>query len=882
MTQEQHTLPAEQRRKGIPLWAFISLLLLVIGASVAWNAYTDYGLTLEQEYRLLEMRARQREIRLTGAMRSVNLMLGSVIDDLNEQPLLSVPEQNQLLRNYLRLLPELRNLLIIDANGLIHAEAKEISIGKDASLRDYFKHHRTAAGDDQFFLSRPFKTYSGLLGTTLTRVLRDKAGRFAGVVVASIDSGFFENSLKFATPEPSSEAYLINLDGDVVSQTPGKTQVGKRLQDGIGFAEHITSGQQTTRHLNKVKLESDARLSVFQNLPDVPLAVIVSRDHDTVLAQWRQRSYFHVVRFLLLALALLFLAWLAARRQRSLMLAQRVIAARELELRTVIETEPDCVKQVAADGSLLSMNDAGLNMIEADTLAQVLGKKVQDLVTPEYRDPFLALTQRVFEGKPGSLVFEVCGFKGRHRWLETHAAPLRDAQGAIVALLGITRDVTEQKKAEAELRNFKAIIDYSDDAIISKSLEGIIQTWNHGAEVIFGYSAVEAIGQPLQMLIPKSRQHEEAEILARIALNQRVEHFETVRVRKDGRLIDISATISPILDDSGKVMGASKIARDVTEYKAVQTRIGFLASHDRLTELPNRDLFYDRLSQSISLGRRKRQHLAVLFLDLDGFKAVNDTHGHQAGDATLKEAARRLQSCVRDMDTVARLGGDEFAIILNEVQTRADAGIVAEKIIHSISAPMSLRDGKQYSVGISIGIALYPQCGVEIDSLMKAADQAMYDSKARGKNCFTHSRQLAIDLMAANSWVHFGESHWVGVPVIDAQHQKIAEMLNQLNVALIKLTPHETVLRQFDEIVAYVEFHFQTEERLMEENHFPEAAEHHAEHEQLRSEVTYLRVRFSQDGELLVLQWLKDWFSEHIENVDKRLGLFLVQHGAVP
>lgn len=880
MTNEKCQFRPEYRRKGIPVWAFIALLLLAIGASVAWNAYTDYGLTLEQEYRLLEVRAQQREIRLTSAMRSVNLMLGSVIDDLREQPLLSVPEQNQLLRNYLRLLPELRNLLIVDANGLIQAEAKEISIGKDASLRDYFKHHRTAAGDDQFFLSRPFKTYSGLLGTTLTRVVRDKEGRFAGVVVASIESGFFENSLKFSTPDPSSEAYLINLDGDVISQTPGKAHIGKSLQGGIGFTEHITSGQQTTRHLNKVKFESATKLSVFQTLPDVPLAVIVSRDHDTVLAQWRQRSYFHVVRFLLLALALLFFAWLAARRQRSLIWAQRVISARELELRTVIETEPDCVKQVAADGSLLSMNDAGLNMVEADTLAQVLGKRVQDLVTPQYRDPFLALTQRVFEGKSGSLVFEICGFKGRHRWLETHAAPLRDAQGAIIALLGITRDITEQKKTEAELRNFKAIIDYSDDAIISKSLEGIIQTWNHGAEVIFGYTADEAIGQPMQMLIPKSRQHEETEILERIAHNERVEHFETVRVRKDGRLIDVSTTISPIMDDSGKVMGASKIARDVTEYKAVQTRIGFLASHDRLTELPNRDLFYDRLSQSISLSRRKRQHLAVLFLDLDGFKAVNDTHGHQVGDATLREAARRLQFCVREMDTVARLGGDEFAIILNEVQTRADAGIVADKIIHSISAPMHLKDGREYSVGISIGIALYPQCGVEIDSLVKAANKAMYDSKARGKNCFTHSKQLAIDLMAANSWVHFGESHWVGVPVIDAQHQKIAEMLNQLNVALIKLTPHDTVLKQFDEIIAYVAFHFQTEERLMEQYHYPEASDHHDEHQQLSNEVTYLKVRFSQDGELLVLQWLKDWFTEHIETADKRLGVFLAQHDA--
>jgi diguanylate cyclase (GGDEF)-like protein/hemerythrin-like metal-binding protein len=287
-------------------------------------------------------------------------------------------------------------------------------------------------------------------------------------------------------------------------------------------------------------------------------------------------------------------------------------------------------------------------------------------------------------------------------------------------------------------------------------------------------------------------------------------------------------------------------------------------------------LFYDRLSQSISVARRHRQRLAVLYLDLDGFKAVNDTYGHQVGDATLKEAARRLQASVRDADTVARLGGDEFAVVLTEIKGALDAGQVASKIIGNVAVPMSLYDGRTYQIGVSIGISIYPDSGVEIDRLVKAADNAMYESKALGKNCFTYSVEHTVESPAADSWFGFVDDFLVGINVIDEQHQAMGDMLNKLNVALAMQEPLEALTQQFDELSAYAGFHFQTEERLMEQYRYPEVGAHKEEHLRLIGEMKYLKARFADGSELLVLQWIKDWLIGHISGADRRLSEYLM------
>lgn len=284
----------------------------------------------------------------------------------------------------------------------------------------------------------------------------------------------------------------------------------------------------------------------------------------------------------------------------------------ELQLRTIIENEPECVKLLAADGTVLQMNRAGLNMLDATSPEQIIGTNVIDIIAPEYRKPFSKLLKRVFAGESGKLEFEVVSLAGVSRWLETNAVPLRNADSEIVAQLAVTRDITERKRAEE--------------------------------------------------------------------------------------------------------------------------RIHQLAYFDELTDLPNRRMLIDRLNQALVNAKRHRRAMAVMFLDLDNFKQINDTLGHDTGDELLKQVAIRLIACARASDTVSRQSGDEFVIVLTEIAQPEDATAVAEKVLKSMAEPIQL-GSRKLSITTSIGIAVFPVDGVvHASELMKQADMAMYAAKAEGKN----------------------------------------------------------------------------------------------------------------------------------------------------
>lgn len=404
---------------------------------------------------------------------------------------------------------------------------------------------------------------------------------------------------------------------------------------------------------------------------------------------------------------------------------------------------------------------------------------------------------------------------------------------------------------------FSAIIESSDDAILSKTLDGVITSWNPAATRIFGYTAEEMVGSSVLRLFPADRLGEEVLILARIANGERVDHFETVRLHKSGRPITVSATISPVRDEYDRIVGASKIIRDVTErhraeermrlmdsvfshsseailvtdvhgtiievneaftqitgytrqdvigrdpslfrsgrqgpdvYRAMlsslhstghcqgevwsrrktgeayavmltvsavpnpgggdpryvaqfsditslreqQEKMERLASYDPLTELPNRLLFSDRLRQALVHALRQKYTVAIAYLDLDGFKAVNDQWGHEAGDELLVTLARRMQQVLRVTDTLARIGGDEFAVMMVDVGTPGQCENLLNRILAACAEPITIQ-GTFAKVSASIGLTLFPQDDGDAEQLMRHADQAMYQAKQLGKNRF--------------------------------------------------------------------------------------------------------------------------------------------------
>jgi len=276
------------------------------------------------------------------------------------------------------------------------------------------------------------------------------------------------------------------------------------------------------------------------------------------------------------------------------------------------------------------------------------------------------------------------------------------------------------------------------DAVISTDMSGNVDYLNTTAENMTGWSRDDAYGHPIaevmHLINSVTRQVERNPIHLVLLHNKPMKLAAgTILVRRDGREAVIEDSAAPIHNWDGKITGAVIVFHDATASQAMSMKMAYLAQHDFLTDLPNRALLNDRISQAIALGKRHSNHFAVLFLDLDNFKCINDSLGHETGDALLQSVARSLLSCVRSSDTVSRQGGDEFVVLLIEDKHGEKAALTAKKILVAITAPHTIA-GHQLHVTTSIGISIYPDDGVDVETLIKNADTAMYHAKEKGRN----------------------------------------------------------------------------------------------------------------------------------------------------
>jgi diguanylate cyclase (GGDEF)-like protein/PAS domain S-box-containing protein len=280
------------------------------------------------------------------------------------------------------------------------------------------------------------------------------------------------------------------------------------------------------------------------------------------------------------------------------------------------------------------------------------------------------------------------------------------------------------------------------DPVIVCDSEGIIRFTNDAASTVFGYQPGELAGAPIELLAEPQMG---SPVRRLVAAGEVVRDAEMVFRTRQGERVEVGVSLSPLVDH-GAAVGAVLVARDIRARKRAESEIAYQACHDALTGLPNRTLFHDRLTQVLARARRHGDRLAVLFLDLDQFKVVNDSLGHAAGDRLLIEIAGRLQRTIRESDTVARVGGDEFTFLLPGVVRGEDAARAAQKILDAVSRPIEI-DGHRLYVTTSIGISLYPADGEEAEALLGSADIAMYRAKELGRNGF----QLSSPAMNARS-----------------------------------------------------------------------------------------------------------------------------------
>jgi diguanylate cyclase (GGDEF)-like protein/PAS domain S-box-containing protein len=328
-------------------------------------------------------------------------------------------------------------------------------------------------------------------------------------------------------------------------------------------------------------------------------------------------------------------------------------------------------------------------------------------------------------------------------WARLHGSTAQGEGGTSATLL-LVDDITERKAAEsvlsrsedalfAEKERAQVTLDSIGDAVLVTDLAGNVTYLNLEAVNLTGWSREDATGQPLetvfQIVDGATRNAAQNPAERAIAEDSTVGlAIGCVLLRRDGTEVEIEDSAAPIHDRDGAVTGAVIVFHDVARSMLMSERMAHLARHDHLTGLANTALLAERLEQVVRLANRHRKQVALLFIDLDRFKEVNDAHGHEFGDQVLRAVARRLEACVRESDTVCRRGGDEFVILLTEIECRRDAAQVAEKVLAAVAAEHVI-DGHAVRVGASIGISVYPGDGDDAGTLLRRADVAMYQVK---------------------------------------------------------------------------------------------------------------------------------------------------------
>jgi diguanylate cyclase (GGDEF)-like protein/PAS domain S-box-containing protein len=419
--------------------------------------------------------------------------------------------------------------------------------------------------------------------------------------------------------------------------------------------------------------------------------------------------------------------------------AEREVRRAVTLLESTLDSTADGILVIGDGGRVLTYNQRFAEMwrLPADLLetkddSGLIKNVLDQLVDPEH---FLRTVESLY-AQPEAESFELLEFKDGRRF-ERYSIG-RAVEGIANVRVWSFRDVTSRFAAEAALREselrYRLLFEQNAAGVCVTEVAGRIIDCNLTFASMLGYSRAELIGSQAGGFYAKPAQR--TDLLSLLDDSRTLNSVELELRKKDGQSIWGLMNLTMVGDRIHTTVV------DISDRKRAEEQIEFHAYHDVLTHLPNRKLFTDRLTQSISRARRANKPLAVMFVDLDHFKSINDTLGHEAGDELLLEMAVRLRANVRDDDTVARLGGDEFTIILAELRQPEDAVSVAEKIIKAVQQPLTI-SGTSIEVSASIGIALFPEDGADAESLLRNADSAMYRAKEAGRNTY----QLCTDDM---------------------------------------------------------------------------------------------------------------------------------------
>ncbi len=417
---------------------------------------------------------------------------------------------------------------------------------------------------------------------------------------------------------------------------------------------------------------------------------------------------------------------------------QRRVEAERARLAAATQASPDAITSTDLDGKLISWNP-GAERLFGYSAREALGRSAGWMLPERKREEMRSLRQRVLKGETiAGWETERTREDGQKIYFESSYAPIRDPRGRIIGAVGVHRDVSQMKRMLLQIESSKELLRLAlngiPDVFLIYDHDLRIQFVNERGMAFFARGSADIVGKRDEDLLPREVAQILHTALAR-AHTSKTTHSEELSFALHGRSHTVSTTYVPMVDDNGGIRQILGLLHDVTQRRQAEERLSFLAQYDSLTGLPNRYLLLDRLDAAMQRARRNNTLLGVMFMDIDRFKQINDTHGHAIGDVLLQQVAERLAGSLRATDTVARLGGDEFTVLVENAANVDEITAIADKIKNAFATPFHTDSGVVFTT-TSIGITIYPFDDHDRDGLLKNADTAMYHAK-QDRNAWT-------------------------------------------------------------------------------------------------------------------------------------------------